>query len=162
MSDQPGDPRFEVILASAERALDRQARAIDELRARAAGLLGAAAISAGFLGAEALKSGDALLPLTWIGVLAFAACGISCAWVLLPRKFTFVGSPKKLIEHRIMADEPDDQMGVDQLRWAVAVEMEDWYDANEVPRAHMWKAVTAAAVGLVVEIGAWLVLLALR
>jgi hypothetical protein len=151
------DERFNVVLETAQRAIDRQSRGIDELRSRAGALLSAASLAAAFLGADVLQAGTPMSWRSWVAVIAFAVSGATCAWVLLPRRFTFAGSPTKLIAWFI--DEPAD---VDQLRWVIAKEMEDWYDSNQRPRWRMSAAITIAAVALVAEIGAWLIELAAR
>lgn len=141
------------------RALDRQAAAIDELRSRAGSILSAASIVAAFLGAESLKGSEPLPVLTWVAVTAFALCGLACAWVLRPREFTFLASAKQVIADRIVSE---DRVDVDQLRWALAVQFEEWYDDNQRDRTRMACAISVSCLALVVEVGAWLAQLALR
>jgi hypothetical protein len=80
----------------AKAGLDGQKERLDNLRARAATLISAAAIVTSFLGAEALKDtqagpNDTLIPdrsldlPELLAILAFLGVGACCLWILWPR-----------------------------------------------------------------------------
>jgi hypothetical protein len=85
--------------ATAVRALDRQERSLEELRARTGTLLAAASIVASFLGAQTI---DGTNSLGTIEALALVALGVSigaCTYVLLPKQeFVFTLNGIRLYE----------------------------------------------------------------
>lgn len=77
-----------LIVAYAEKAVQRQATRLDEHRARAATLFSAAAIASGFLGSRAFAQSQ---PGGWAtaGAIFFAATGIALVYVVWPREWRF-------------------------------------------------------------------------
>lgn len=146
------DPRFELVLDEARRGLTEQQGSIEQARSRAATLLGASAIVTAFLGGSA-AGGDTF----WLvaACASFAFCGISCAVVLAPWTFTFVGSVDKLVADRITGP---DAVDLDGMRWAVAQDLERWRKANVPTVQRLWAGVTCACVGFIAEVLCLLVL----
>jgi hypothetical protein len=88
---------IELALDEARRALAYQAGSVDELRPRTGLILAAAAITGSFLGSAAANEGH-LGGLGIAAVAAFVAAVGSCLYILWPRRWTFVTSPKTLLE----------------------------------------------------------------
>lgn len=147
------DERLALVYDEAVRALDRQAAAVDELRTRAATVLGAAALVAGFLGAEVLERHPKISGWSLAAVLAFTFVVIAVGSVLLPWRWTFVTSPSAIINDYI---DTDDEVSLDQLRWAMALHHETNYDKNQRTRWKLLVAMVLATVALGVEVIAWL------
>src|SRR5262245_9634443 len=116
-----GDERLDLIWGEAVRSIEVQRGMIDEARSRAGTILSASSIVAAFLGAAALNDKHAG-GWRWVGVGAFVGIVLACAFVLWPRNWTFVLSPRKLISGHV--DRPDGN-DLDQFRWSVATEIED-------------------------------------
>jgi len=146
------DARLELIWSEALRAIESQHRVIDEMRQRAANLLTAASIGAGFLGEAALNDdhGDWLGP---AGVACFAIVAGLTAFVLWPRTFTSILSPRTLLADCV---ESDTDWSVDQMRWSISKELEGYYDDNQESVGWFARAIGASCLFLAGEILAWL------
>jgi hypothetical protein len=77
-------PLYALAFAEAGHALSSQERMLDDLRARAVGLVGAAAVTTSILGGTAL-GGTARGPMTYVAVAAFVASAVCALGVLWPR-----------------------------------------------------------------------------
>lgn len=150
---KPPDERLALVFAESVRAIERQASAVDELRGRATAMVGAGAVVAGFLGQPALERGGCAAA---VGAAAFAALGLMAAFVLWPREWDFITNVRQVIKHHI---DRDDDASIDQLRWALAIDLRDAYEKNEPKRKDLVRAVTASCGLLVVEVGAFLLAL---
>ena len=123
------DERFAIVYEQAERAIDRQASRLDEVRSRAATLFSAASIAASFLAGQALDNHGKFRGGTWVGVVSFVIVGLAASYVLVPRtrhwKFT-LGAPTLL-------DQWIGEKGatIDQLRERLARLLDANYDHNE-------------------------------
>jgi len=147
------DERLELVFNEATRAIEHQSRAVDESRTRAGALLTAGAIVASFLGAQALEDQN---PGNWgkAGTAAFILL-VVVVYVLFPRGFSFVLGARHIIDTHIDTDDhPNDE---DQLRWALALELEDAWDANERTRGRLALALSVGCVALGIEVLAWLI-----
>lgn len=86
MTDSFGDLNPDVLAvlhADAVSSLDDQRHRLAELRARAATLLTAAALTAGFLAADAFGKASSTL-FAWLGTAGFVAVAVSATLVLWP------------------------------------------------------------------------------
>ena len=122
------DERLELVFDEATRAIELQSRAVDERRVPAGALLTAGAIVASFLGAQALEDQN---PSNWgkAGTAAFVLLVVVVVYVMFPRGFAFTLGSRHIIETHIDTDDhPNDE---DQLRWALALELEGADDAND-------------------------------
>jgi hypothetical protein len=148
------DERLELVFNEATRAIELQSREVDEARARAGALLTAGAIAASFLGAQALEDQN---PGNWgrAGTAAFVLLIAVVVYVMFPRRWTFVLGASDIIEKHIDTDDhPNDE---DQLRWALALELEEAYDENERTRARLGLGLAVGCVALGLEVLAWLI-----
>jgi hypothetical protein len=148
------DERLELVFDEATRAIELQSREVDEARARAGALLTAGAIVASFLGAQALEDQN---PGNWgkAGTAAFILLVAVVVYVMFPRRFSFVLGARHIIDNHIDTDDhPNDE---DQLRWALALELEDMHDGNERTRKRLGSGLAVGCVALGVEVLAWLI-----
>jgi hypothetical protein len=148
------DERLELVFDEATRAIELQSRAVDESRTRAGALLTAGAIVASFLGAQALEDQN---PGNWgkAGTAAFVLLVVVVVYVMFPRGFNFVLGARHIIDNHIDTDDhPNDE---DQLRWALALQLEDAYDENERTRGRLALALAVGCVALGIEVLAWLI-----
>jgi hypothetical protein len=102
------EPYEDVILEEARRAINVQVSALDELRARTGVLLAAAAVSGSFPGAATADNGVSLGFWGGAAVVAFVLGVAFCVVVLWPPgddAWTFVNSPKQLIEDWVKAEQ---------------------------------------------------------
>ena len=147
------DDRLDLVWQEAVRGLESQGRMIDEARARAGTLATAGSIVATFLGSQALTDQHKS---AWgpIGTAGFVVLIAAVIYVLFPRSFTFVLSPRKVIGSHIDTEEGND---LDQMHWALSEELEGYLDDNEVGRGRMSVALALACLALGVETFAWLI-----
>ncbi|MBS1870546.1 MAG: hypothetical protein JSS99_12890 [Actinobacteria bacterium] len=88
----------ELAYGESVRAIDMQARSLDELRTRTGVLLAAASVVASFLGAEALKT-SAFEGLAGLALIAFGVVLVGCIAILWPRhEWRFALGARILIE----------------------------------------------------------------
>jgi hypothetical protein len=89
------------------------------------------------------------------GTAAFILLVVVVVYVLFPRGFSFVLGARHIIDTHIDTDDhPNDE---DQLRWALALELEDAWDANERTRGRLALALSVGCVALGIEVLAWLI-----
>jgi hypothetical protein len=87
----------ELAYAESVRALEQQARALDELRSRAGILIGAASIVSSVLGASALNRGT-LTTYGALGLLCLAVVLGLCGWVLWPQgDWRWIARPSRVL-----------------------------------------------------------------
>lgn len=132
---------------SAVRALDKQEKVVEELRARTGILLAASSLAASLLGTSALDDGH---PFGLI-LLALAAFVVSLAcslFVLLPREgFVFAINGPEVYE-RLFAFREDP----DELHRRLAYDLQRFWDGNEGRLHGVRQAFTFAAYALGVEV----------
>lgn len=92
----PADPRHELILAEARRALDQQARDLDAVRARAGALASLAVGVATFLGNTVFRSDTAHRCVAVAGLILLTAAVASAVVIWWPRMFQFAFSVQEL------------------------------------------------------------------
>jgi hypothetical protein len=145
----------ELAYAEAVRAVNEQASALAEVRARAGTLFSTGGISSAFLAGAALQGHEGV---PWWGLLALALgfAAIGCALnVLWPRRWTFVNDPRQLANDRWAAQGEDEA-----LRLAARYIAEN-LDGNDSQLAGLWKSVEAGMLLMAASILAWFVALAL-
>jgi hypothetical protein len=148
----------ELAYAQSVRALDNQARAVDELRARTGVLLAAASIVASFLGAAALRGSNLDDALVGLGLLAFLGVVGLAICILWPRRrWTFAMSATVLLEDWVDIERPG---GLAAMQRQVAEKMEGHWDANQVRLNHMFVLFELAAGAVGLEVLFWTVKLA--
>jgi hypothetical protein len=146
--------RYEdVILEEARRAIDFQASALDELRARTGILLAAAAVSGSFLGAATARADVGFGFLGGVAVIAFVLGIAFCIVVLWPPgddAWIFVNSPKQLINDWVKVEQNGKSMPL-----FLAECLEDDYDKNEkrLLGLYRWFQAAAVSVGAAVILG---------
>jgi hypothetical protein len=107
------------------RALERQERSLDELRARTGTLLAASSLAASFLGARAADAGSGLL--TVLALAAFVASIVFSAFVLIPREelvFSLRGTA-------LLAAERGDPGGIEETYRRLTHWTERFLDSNQ-------------------------------
>lgn len=150
------DPRLRFVWEEALRAIERQAASLDDVRGRAASLIGGASIAAGFLASTALADGQRFKGSTWVGCVAFAVVGLLCANVLRPRRnWKFHRSSKDLIRDYVDGGEHG-PASMDDMHRDLAGHLESDYDANGNRLKRLYWQLTIGCGALVVEIGAFL------
>jgi len=87
---QKVDPRDQLVLDEARRALDQQVRDVENIRARAGSLAALAVAVSGFLGGLNLRDGAAMTWATWCGLASAFAAIACCVSVLWPRDLEFI------------------------------------------------------------------------
>jgi hypothetical protein len=137
--------------ATAVRALDRQERSLEELRARTGTLLAAASLVASFLGAQTI---DRTNSLGTVEALALVALGVSigaCTYVLLPKEeFVFTLNGIRLYE-TLYAYRDDDG----ELHRRLAYWLEGYWHDNQAKVDELARWFFAAALGLVLQLVFW-------
>jgi hypothetical protein len=137
--------------ATAVRALDRQERSLEELRARTGTLLAAASLVASFLGAQTI---DRTNSLRTIEALALIALGVSigaCTYVLLPKQeFVFTLNGIRLYE-TLYAYRDDEG----ELHRRLAYWLEGYWRDNQAKIDELARWFFAAALGLVLQLVFW-------
>lgn len=153
MGDEQSDVRLELVLAESLRALNQQQAVLDNLRARAAVLLSAAALVTSFFGPPSLSHAGGRLG--GMAVLAVAALGgvTAASGVLIwPRwQWDFRTSSRKLLAAYV-----DDGRSVDEVRRGLAVTFESYVDANDRKLSVLQWAFVLGMLALVLEVVAWL------
>jgi hypothetical protein len=129
------------------RALERQERTLDELRARTGILLAVSSLSASFLGARAADAGSGWLTFAALG--AFVASMLLMALILMPaEKFIF-----SLRGTALLDAEREDPGGLTETYRRLAHWVERYLDDNQPlidVRFDRYRQATALVVGQVV------------
>lgn len=84
------DPRDELVLGEARRAIDQQKKDLEGLRNRAGATVGFATVVASVIGGLTLGGEGTLSVWTFLGFASLAAGFVLSAFVLFPRKLTLV------------------------------------------------------------------------
>lgn len=147
----------ELAYAESVRALEHQARVLDDLRSRTGILLAGASIVASFLGAEALKGsdGDAL---GGLGLLAFLGVLALSFRILWPRReWRFALGAKVLLEDWADTTRPGSPMAMQRF---LAETIERNWDSNERELNRMFVLFQFTAGALGAEVLLWTLKLA--
>jgi hypothetical protein len=136
------------------RALDQQARVLDEMRSRTGILLAASALAASFLGESAFKHPSAIPAIA--ALATFVVIVAASVFILVPRrgKLTFSLSGTTIIEslYEFRGDEPE-------IRRRLTYESMRLWDRNDRELQPLFRAFRVAALALVIEVSTlvWLV-----
>ena len=151
-----GDPRgYELAYQEGVRRLDHQESSVDELRSRSGTLLAAAALAASFLGSAAIPDGQPWTTPVCVGLVAFVATIGACLLVLWPRHdWHFVNNPTMVIGDYVEAEPP---AGIAEIHRELALHAESNATHNDKKLRWLYWAFDAAALGLLVQVLAWLV-----
>ena len=151
-----GDPRgYELAYQEGVRRLNHQESSVDELRSRSGTLLAAAALATSFLGAAALPEGEPWTTPVMVAVGAFVATIVACLVVLWPKQdWRFVNDPTRVIGDYVEGEPP---ASVAEIHRDLALHAEDNATHNDGKLRWLYVAFDAAAVGLLVQVLAWLV-----
>ena len=139
---------------SAVRALDKQEKVLEELRARTGILLGASSVVVSLLGGSAFD-GPKSVALLVVALASFVVSLGASLFVLLPRDgFVFSVSGPEIYEE--LYELRDD---VDELHRRLAYELQRFWNRNDRPPRHRFGGRSAiAASALAAEVIALLVL----
>lgn len=146
----------ELAYAEAVRAIDTQARTVEEVRARTGVLLTGASIVASFLGSEALRGSDLDL-LSGLALLAFGGVVASALAILWPREWRFALGATVLLEDWV---DQERQGGVVAMRRFVAERIDQNWLANKKKLDSMFALFEVAAVALGAEVILWTIKIA--
>jgi len=145
------DPRWAVVLAQAERAIEGQQQNLDGLRARIGILLSAATIATSFLGGIAFERAS----IGWAGVIAVVLFGllvVLCLSILRSQEWSFQVRSSVLIDGWIRRDGVD----INQLQRALARKLDQYHSENEVQLRRLWSLYGWAILVLGAEVAMWL------
>lgn len=138
MDETPYRLAYEV----ATRAVDDQARVLEELRSRAGTLIAATAIATSFLGGEALARDDGISVVspTGVALACFVISSLLALGILWPFRFGFSLSSREMLRE-------------------VAIRLELNYDSNADRIKPLFWLLRGAILFLLLEIAAWIVVL---
>jgi hypothetical protein len=157
------DTPLQIAFDNAQRSIADQRARVDNVRARAATLLSAAAIVTSFLGAEALRDTRLLATAQvankslqlWelIAIGTFAGVVVSVLFILLPRrrKWRF-----RLKGDTLLAEYVDANLSLEDTQRALIQHLEQHYRSNDILLARLFWALQLSALLLGVEVAAWI------
>jgi hypothetical protein len=151
-AERPSDPRKKFVFDESLRALGEQAGRRDELRSRAGNIFAASAVATGFLGAEAFKADSTPRAWAWTAAVAFVVTGLAAVYVLLPTSWAFTNDVG-----RLQTEWVDQGYSLDTMYAGLAGYHDENLRSNEPKLRWRARAVTVAAVALVVDILALLI-----
>jgi hypothetical protein len=143
------------------RAIDDQARVLEDLRSRAATLVAAAALVTGFLGEAVLTRADEIAAISWTGAAigAFIVTAAAAFAILWPVHVRFSVSARDilgLVEQRAAAKRP---IGAAEALSELALRLELMYDGNSRRVRQLLWVFRGAILFLSIEVAAWAVAL---
>lgn len=147
----------ELAYAEGVRAIEQQARMVDELRSRTGVLLTGASIVASFLGAKALNGSGINLVIA-LALAAFALGLAAAVAILWPREWRWAMQPRILLED--WADEPSRRADTTALRRFLAEKLDDNWAANQAKLDCQLRLFELAIVALAAQVAFWIVELA--
>jgi hypothetical protein len=132
---------------AALRALDKQERVLEELRARTGVLIAAASLATSFLGQAAIGNPA---PVAWtsVALAAFALAVLAGVYVLAPRRDVVFGLVAPTVLHNLyeLRHEASD------IHRRLADELEGYRRDNDVAVVRVTRAYRLAAGGLLAEV----------
>lgn len=158
----PADPAgYEFAYNEAKRALEDQERTVVELRSRAGTLIAAAAITTSFFGGQALAD-HSLDAAGWAAITCFVALGVAVLAILWPRPdWEFSVEPSLFVSTYLEPDEGE-PLSVPLIHRDLALHMGVSAARNQTQLARLATAFRIAAVLLLAEVIAWVVVLVER
>jgi len=159
-SQTAADPAgYALAFDEAKRALDDQERVLDELHTRAATLIAAAALVTSFFGGQVLHAGH-VPTFGWIALTFFVLLAICVLVVLWPRRhWEFDVSPASLIA-TYLEPTAGSPTPLPDIQRDLALHMGNAADSNRDVMKVLFVAFRAGTVALVLEVLAWVILLA--
>jgi hypothetical protein len=145
----------ELLYAAALRALEQQERQVADLRSRTGTLLAAAALSASFFGATAIDRAGLSVPVL-LGTIALVLATALCLMVLAPVRLSFDVDVPSL--HEAFEAFVEDQR---LIQFEIAYWLHAIWTENELLVARMHVRFRHASGILAVEVGLWMVALAI-
>lgn len=143
------------------RAIEDQARVLEDLRSRASTLVAAAALVTGFLGGAALTPADSFELISWIGlaIAFFVATAAATFAILWPVHVRFSISATEMLE--LVRQRKIDSRPVEAIEALseIALRLELMYDGNAERIRRLHWLFRAAIVFLSIEVAAWMVAL---
>jgi hypothetical protein len=159
----PADPKaYELAYQEAQRALEDQDRTVVELRSRGGTLIAAAAITTSFFGGQALAH-HTLNAAAWVAIGCFIGLGIAVLAILWPprRDWEFAIEPSRLIATYLEPEEGD-PLDVPAIQRDLALHMGASARLNRAQLRRLTTAFRIAAILLLAEVVAWVVVLVER
>jgi hypothetical protein len=131
--------------------------AVDELRARVGTLISAAAIATGFLAGQALDTTHGVPAGAWLWMAAAFAVILSCAYILLPRKWAGLS-----INTTIMLEDIDNLPSetISQFQRRMTVYARTHLEANKARLRKLYWAFSSALALLCIDFAGWIWVLA--
>lgn len=148
---------YKVAYDEAVRALAEQREALDSLRSRTGLLLSAAAITTSFLGAQALQSGN-VNSFAWLALVGFVGVAAVSLVILWPRRWESMVNPHDMIATYIESAEP---VSIEKLHRELSIHMNGSYLDNRDGFRKLVVFFQTASVLLAVEVGLWIVAIAM-
>jgi hypothetical protein len=142
------------------RAIDDQAKVLDDLRSRSGTLLAASALVASFLGSRALAAANGIEVVSFNGLAvgAFVLLAVLALIILWPFRFGSDLSAAEVIE--IIDSRADNEpVTAAEAYRELALQLERTYDLNAVKARLMFWLLRAAILALVCEVAAWILVL---
>lgn len=135
MTGRAPDPQVaQLAFDVAQDRVASQRASVDELRSRASGLLGAAAIATSFLAGFALDNRkEALNAFSWLGFFATAAIVVLLLLVLWPgRDWRFGHDPKVVVDayYKGIFDGSKGPLSIEETQVYIAKDMTSWIEGN--------------------------------
>ncbi len=156
----PADPAgYALASDEAKRALDDQSRVLDELHSRGATLIAGAALVTSFFGGQVLRTGH-VPTFGWIALAFFVALAVCVLVVLWPRRaWQFDISPAELIG-TYLEPTPGPPTPLRDIHRDLAPHMGNAAAANRRVMKTLFLAFRVGTIALVLEVLAWVILLA--
>jgi hypothetical protein len=139
------------------RAIEDQARVLEDLRSRAGTMFAAAALVTSFLGGTALASSEAgLTVVTAVG--AFVAAALLTLLILWPFRLRLSLSAREIIE-KLDGNDGDARVEAASLLRELGLQLETMYDRNARTIRPLFWCFRLAILFLTLEVAAWVVVL---
>ena len=153
------DTPYRLAYEASVRAIEDQARVLEDLRSRASTLVAAAALVTGFLGQEALTRASEIEPLSWAGlaIASFIATAVAAFVILWPVHVRFSVSATEIIEILDQREAAAAPVEAREALTEIATRLELMYDENSRRIQFLLWIFRAAIVFLSIEVAAWTV-----
>jgi hypothetical protein len=155
MADDADATAYQLAFEEAKRAVVQQVGALEALRSRAGMLLAVASLATSFLGGLALHDDRPREALAWVGVGSFVGLAALSLALLLPYKWVFSLTARRIIGDYIEAEPPADLATTHR---ELALHMDDHVERNQKRLNRLYVVFVTASVLLAVEGFTWLVI----
>jgi hypothetical protein len=140
------DELSRIAYEAAARALDKQERVLEELRARTGILLAVSSLAVSFLGRSALDDANDAVVIVALG--AFAASVGASIYVVLPKQSLFFALSGPAVFEELYEFRHD----VAEIHRRLAYDMQSFWEANDAKLQRLFVGFRIAAAALVVEV----------